>query len=158
MDTTTQTALDLSIAKWEKLAQGEGEYPTRDNCPLCALFNSGDYDEKDSACIGCPVYAKTGERFCQGTPYENYVDDRIQGDTPETAAQEVEFLKSLRPKAEQPHPHKGDAKADLNAFMRITNAQITADDKHLELWQQQERASWPLHLWGEQLRNLWRLY
>lgn len=63
----------------------------------------------DTRCEGCPVKEHTKQRFCEGTPFEQAQD--IAGmvdefDEPlntemfkEAAQKELEFLKSLLPKA-----------------------------------------------------------
>jgi len=103
MNAQTLEALKASIAKWERNAEAKtpAEYRTGESdCPLCALFIYPD------RCEGCPVFEKTGERFCKGTPYIDASSartwwgfgDGIAADRAHAAARdEVAFLKSLQP-------------------------------------------------------------
>ncbi len=64
-------ALDESIAHWERMRDNPltcGEKPNAIHCSLCASFL---YPVKLSSqeCDGCPVYKKTGEKYCDNTPY-----------------------------------------------------------------------------------------
>jgi hypothetical protein len=105
MDAETLTALQGSIAKWQAIVDGTGEDLGCENCPLCAKFNRahlqldsdddeyGDYDGPVN-CAGCPVAEATGRDFCDGSPYEQYLDLTRPLDV---AAQELAFLKSLLP-------------------------------------------------------------
>jgi hypothetical protein len=82
--------LELSIQKWQDILDGKGKQEGSDNCALCYCYNKFDkwhsYGTRYNkyACRKCPVYLKTGQQFCVGTPYlfRPY--------------EEVEFLKSLR--------------------------------------------------------------
>lgn len=56
------------------------------SCALCKLFYS-------SNCEGCPVFEKTGEAGCKGTPYSE-----ASGINPASVLAKVNFLKSLLPK------------------------------------------------------------
>lgn len=91
MDEGILKALKGSIAKWEAILAGTGEDDGPDNCPLCQLFNTPQ--TKDDFCKGCPVREATSQRFCHGTPYEDYLD----GGDDEVAQAELDFLKSLLP-------------------------------------------------------------
>lgn len=63
MDKETLKAIKASIAHWKRMRKNiNSEAPTSDECPLCELFYDID-------CDGCPVAAKSGERFCAKTPY-----------------------------------------------------------------------------------------
>ena len=103
MDAKTLEALKASIAKWERNAEATDTYDFRIgeyDCPLCELFLHPDH------CECCPVFEKTSERFCRGTPYINASSaltwwvlggaracDRARA----AARDEVAFLKSLLP-------------------------------------------------------------
>jgi hypothetical protein len=39
-----------------------------EDCALCAHYNGPD-SRPETACRGCPVAYKAGQRFCHGTPY-----------------------------------------------------------------------------------------
>ncbi len=105
MDAATLEALEGSIAKWRAVADGTGVDDGTENCPLCVRFYG-----KGKLCAGCPVREKTGEPYCDDTPYEvwdgmQYALDRdfsdsYVADTPELKAialKEVAFLEALRP-------------------------------------------------------------
>ena len=65
MTKKTQVAIQKSIEHWVRMRDdnyGIGEEPDVDNCPLCKLFYAGD-------CVKCPIFLKTGEKLCGGTPY-----------------------------------------------------------------------------------------
>ena len=70
MDQTTLTALQASIAHWERLRDGktlpdEGIGGT--HCALCQAFlQIGSFTP---SCEGCPVKEGTGFRYCNETPY-----------------------------------------------------------------------------------------
>ena len=102
MDKVTLSALKKSIEKWERRAKGK---KTDDECPLCDLFRlyvvedddgSGEFEfHENRICAGCPVFAKTGEIRCAGSPYDKWIDD----ESVENAKKELKFLKSLLPRA-----------------------------------------------------------
>jgi hypothetical protein len=107
MDARTLEALKASIAKWERnaVATTPAEYKTGEvDCQLCYLFIYPD------SCEGCPVFLKSGERYCRSTPYMSASSARAYwGSTQSTdlrdrahaaARDEVAFLKSLLPTGE----------------------------------------------------------
>lgn len=68
MDEKTLTALRASIEKWRGYATTtpmEDIRLTISSCPLCVLYRL-----KSPYCRGCPVFEKTGEACCCGTPFE----------------------------------------------------------------------------------------
>jgi hypothetical protein len=101
MDDITSEALECSIRHWEENAAAT--FPkfasvTEDDCALCRNFIA-------KGCRGCPVFRKTGERFCVGTPYMSAVrhlrkwrdGDATAGKFFHNEAQaELDFLRSLR--------------------------------------------------------------
>lgn len=109
MDDQTLKALKGSIAKWEAIVAGTGRDAGTKNCPLCKLF----YFKK--MCGGCPVFEKTQEPYCSGTPHQELADLPLMGAYSskgiaisdiaensrehglELAKAELEFLKSLLP-------------------------------------------------------------
>lgn len=93
------TALNKSIAHWERLSTGtmtvlEGTGVT--DCALCSQFF-------DIRCAGCPVADRTGLSHCKDTPYiaADHARDAF-GITSEKfqteAKKELAFLRSLLPK------------------------------------------------------------
>lgn len=109
MDAKTLEALKASIAKWEKNAKAKtsADYSTHwSDCPLCLMFNGDDIRATDDRCIGCPVYEKSGAKWCEETPFYEavrakdnwHVRSKFDTDKAREAARaEVTFLKSLLP-------------------------------------------------------------
>jgi hypothetical protein len=103
MNAKTLKALKGSIRKWEKIVAGMGGDRGPANCALCEMFLH------EHACRGCPVYSRTGQEGCRGTPYDDWKGRRhphgqneVFATTPHyksAARAEVRFLKSLLPKA-----------------------------------------------------------
>jgi hypothetical protein len=114
-DERTITALKGSIEKWQAIVNGTGHDDGVVNCPLCQAFKY--------KCVGCPVFNKTGSRYCSGTPYNDWSDydpseEELLELTPEQreaksldkvfnaeskrlAQAELDFLKSLLPQEEE---------------------------------------------------------
>jgi len=65
------TALKESIDFWELVSEGKAESRGRSTCALCTLYNRVIRGE--TSCEGCPIFRKTGEAGCEGTPYVDYV-------------------------------------------------------------------------------------
>jgi len=100
---SARLALALSLRKWvvlaatlERLCKWLG--PDQlvylddggwDTCALCIV-----YWGETTHCLGCPIYAKTGQRLCYGTPYHDYIANGLQpaGDFQAIADREVVFL------------------------------------------------------------------
>ena len=107
---TKEEALEGSIKKWEDIVAGTGKDNGSSNCPLCRKYQYCDVDDDDNyqVCLGCPVAEKTGEAYCDGSPYTAWMEEmkslgrpwtKFEADTPklvELAKAELEFLKSLR--------------------------------------------------------------
>lgn len=95
-------ALELSIVKWEDLVKNPRGSPcTSENCALCKI-----YGDPERWCNGCPVRKETTVPDCEGTPFELFWDLVNDPKTPDkelsnVAQQEVDFLKSLRPKIKE---------------------------------------------------------
>lgn len=100
MSAETLEALRGSIAKWQERAAGKNTRASAESCPLCRLFNTPKKEIERTACDGCPVAEKTGQSYCDGTPYEDYQIARHRDDDSgriDAAKRELEFLKSLLP-------------------------------------------------------------
>ena len=89
-----RTALEGSIAKWQRIVEGTGRDHGAQNCPLCQLFYY-----KFNPCIGCPVMDRTGQSMCLGSPYAEWVfarhahsDNHVKT---AIARKELAFLKGL---------------------------------------------------------------
>jgi len=97
MDEKTLTALNASIAKWERRAGGDhSEPPGMHSCPLCRVFHEDfykDYQKDRKSCEGCPVFERTGYTYCEETPYTKYYFSRTNAN----AQAELDFLRSLLP-------------------------------------------------------------
>ena len=103
MDKRTLTALQQSIEKWEAIVNGFGNDNGRDNYALCQEFHA-------KGCMECPVYKKTRNPFCRGTPYAKWEDLHIDKfryrhacteEHLQAAQDELEFLRSLLPQEDQ---------------------------------------------------------
>jgi len=95
---TPELALELSIEKWQDIVDGTGENNGIHNCALCRY-----YQLDQGGCEECPVAIKTGQNYCQGTPYDElrhpiWDEDRRQLLT----IKMLEFLKSLRDQPKGP--------------------------------------------------------
>jgi len=93
----TEKALRKSIAHWERIVENGGE-DLEERCALCDRYMPGRGHRVIGGCNtldGCPVYNKTGEDSCGGSPYETwfYISDKLTW-----AEAELSFLKSLLPK------------------------------------------------------------
>ena len=104
MKATTLKALKQSIAHWKRLATGKckpGETIGHKSCALCRMFcrkKSGAL-----ACVGCPVFFRTGATLCRNTPYYSVCAElMLSGQQSEVfkeeARNELKFLQSLLPK------------------------------------------------------------
>ena len=123
MKPATLRALNKSIDKWEKVSTGDLEDRGMRNCALCQRFAVGPQASRrvdwgpdigepctTKADEQCPVYAKTGQSHCLGSPYEKWFDWHAThggGDgktfamtkrAKQIARAEVKFLKGLLPK------------------------------------------------------------
>ena len=95
MDEKTLKALKDAIEDWEDIRDGELDLSVHD-CPLCKLFQLDIWDRRHWCC-GCPIFKVTGQILCDGTPFEDYLDN----ETPENAQHEIDFLRSLLPEEEK---------------------------------------------------------
>ena len=96
MTPKAKKALQGSINKWIKIVRGTGTDEGHENCPLCLIYKSPKEGVRDLHCKGCPIFQKTGLRWCGGTPYDEYYG----GESDEQlaiAVKELRFLQSLMP-------------------------------------------------------------
>ena len=104
MDSKILDALKGSIKKWEKIVDGTGYDDGAENCPLCHLFLR-PWSNVEQDCIGCPVMAKSGSKYCNNTPYRQWQKHQLQAGPfvascrtcSAIARAELDFLKSLLP-------------------------------------------------------------
>ena len=93
------TALKGAIAKWKGISEGIIIDHGATNCPLCQLF----LKDKEAACVGCPIYQFTGEKFCRETPFAKWEGADYHGQTAITPHQKelafagFMFLENLLP-------------------------------------------------------------
>lgn len=69
------TALGESVDFWKLVSEGKKESDGTKTCPLCKLYHCMICDHlgnEEVSCIGCPIFRKTGEIGCKGTPYWDY--------------------------------------------------------------------------------------
>lgn len=105
---TKVAAIRASIKKWEVIRDYLDENGPSlwvenyggGTCALCELYfdesMESEFNEEESKpCLKCPVYKRTGEHQCMGTPF--YLFHELEGTpgAPQAAQQEVDFLKSL---------------------------------------------------------------
>lgn len=105
MDDKQLIPLRESIEHWNRLADGdENESIGPLSCALRREFYIGRTVE--TACIGCPVHAKTGKKYCAGSPYSDCEDavkmdgngkDVFDADFRAKALLQLQFLESLLP-------------------------------------------------------------
>lgn len=107
MNRKTLKALKASIEHWEENCRAETTDDVSvgaNDCALCDEYHTGNHA---TACVGCPVWAKTGEQYCRRTPYGAAKHARLDWGWEPTpvnrakfrraARREVNFLKSLLP-------------------------------------------------------------
>lgn len=110
MDKDALTALKSSIEKWKKNSRVRDINNAKigaENCPLCNL-----YLNTLKSCERCPVYSKTGKKYCENTPFDSIdyfssildssekLNSSQMKEFRKVAKQEVKFLESLLPKEE----------------------------------------------------------
>lgn len=143
--------LELSIRKWEVLAEYDGYVcNSSEHCALCELYNPVYRDVLGMNCNGCPVKAKTGKDQCSSTPYWDYYD-------PESAQRMVEFLKSLRTTdkhfRKEKYPVGTLLQGDINKHYYRVDGMRTAEAYNLFDLTEDKRATG--HDTEQALDNLW---
>jgi hypothetical protein len=69
---TRQVALLGSIKHWIENANAESIETVSigsESCSCCEIWNDESTDH-EMACMGCPIYDFTGQKYCRGTPFE----------------------------------------------------------------------------------------
>lgn len=105
-DKRTAEALEASIRHWEENVAAEIPQQagtSADDCALCDEFHPENSDEK-GCCEGCPVFKRTGQKWCAGTPFHeahHALNSWLRkGGSPKVwkraAQKELDFLVSLR--------------------------------------------------------------
>ena len=95
-------AVNMSIAKWTTVAKCRYSVALAIGplgCGLCSLYNI-----YPNQCEDCPIYNHTGARWCQHTPFGQYVhldSCRAEKDIPgsdfqKAAKREVAFLEKIK--------------------------------------------------------------
>ncbi len=54
--------MEAAVRKWNRILDGKGSDGGVWDCPPCRIFYM-------LFCVGCPIAAYTGKKFCQHTPY-----------------------------------------------------------------------------------------
>lgn len=54
--------MEASVKKWNRIIAGKGSDSGVLDCPPCRIYYV-------VICIGCPIAAYTGQKFCKGSPY-----------------------------------------------------------------------------------------
>jgi hypothetical protein len=54
--------MQASVRKWQRIIDGKGSDGGVLDCPPCRLFYM-------LVCVGCPIAAYSGKKFCKNTPY-----------------------------------------------------------------------------------------
>ena len=93
---TARQALKLSIEKWQTIVEFLIKHPKRiifdgsgDTCACCR--------RSFARCDGCPIKIYTGNPYCTGTPYDDYIFWRIENNVEalKAAKAEITFLKKV---------------------------------------------------------------
>ena len=100
MHPKTLTALQNSIEHWARLATSKrnlSEDIYAEDCALCSMFHESLSDH----CTTCPVKERTGQPYCEGTPWRTVERTTYYGYNSkqflEAASIQLAFLKSLLP-------------------------------------------------------------
>lgn len=89
--------LELSIQKWEFVLEHYDEIHAdggSNTCALCMRYDPSGFVVP--RCGGCPVRKATGQPGCVGSPFMKFHKATCADERYVAAAQELEFLKSLR--------------------------------------------------------------
>lgn len=104
MNKATAKALEQSINHWKRMRDGKprkNEWPIDMDCSLCKRFKNSFY-ELEKECVGCPIFIKTGKKYCYKTPYDKaykaFHDQgyNFGGTFTKKAQKMIDFLESLR--------------------------------------------------------------
>ena len=94
MPQETIDALHKAIDHWfdleKKTEKGEEPFAKSEDCALCLRFPASCVAKTEK----CPVFKKTGEKYCEESPYECLPSK-------DEAREEINFLISLLPIKEQ---------------------------------------------------------
>lgn len=63
--------MEASVRKWQRIIDGKGSDGGVLDCPPCRLFYV-------LVCIGCPIAAYSGKKFCRETPYIPWYRHQVQ--------------------------------------------------------------------------------
>jgi len=77
LDTDIQhliVALQRSVEKWRLILDDCGKDRGADDCALCQIFNIRQSVFSNEECVGCPVFIATDKKFCEKTPYAEWVE------------------------------------------------------------------------------------
>ena len=97
-----KAAISVPIRKWERVVKAWelneiNQTSPLDKlgfgvkgCGLCSQYNKTTWGSSTN-CDNCPIQLDTGERGCDGTPYENY----CEATTEYFAKEELDYLRDL---------------------------------------------------------------
>ncbi|MGB5985320.1 MAG: hypothetical protein WBG37_08440 [Desulfobacterales bacterium] len=63
--------MEASVKKWQRIIDGKGSDGGVLDCPPCRIFYI-------LVCIGCPIAAYSGKKFCKETPYIPWYRHQMQ--------------------------------------------------------------------------------
>jgi hypothetical protein len=104
MNRETLKALKESIKLWSNPEVWEHV------CPLCVLHNNKAHG---GDCLECPIYQRTRQPYCRGTPFYEwraYNNQRKSTEAEALRKDEVKLLKSLLPKTKRKRGGGGGGK------------------------------------------------
>ena len=122
METLTKIQRDIlstkqAIVHWQEISSRihpdmeEPPVVCATQCPLCKEYNTvirhtldPIEERRELSCVGCPIFEKTGIKFCTGTPYEDFdttcdlfldTDQCYWETLDKIAHDEIDFLKAI---------------------------------------------------------------
>jgi hypothetical protein len=90
MDVIKEALLD-AIEKWKNIVAGKCHDGGWIDCLLCHIF----YTECDG---GCPIYLKTGQKGCYGTPYDEWCNHFLESQQDGTDEGDLWFADNAKTK------------------------------------------------------------
>jgi len=129
-------ALKESIKHWEENAEDPKNATTGSAfCACCQLVGYGSGGKVVRCELGCPIYEKTGEKYCENTPYAN-IEVFKNKPTKEEAQAEVIFLKNLLIEMLEKKEYEvvGNIHEKKEEWVDITQETKLRWDRHGEYW------------------------
>lgn len=82
--------------KWTDLSSGEFKGSEEPECALCKEFVTRPSYPIEKNCLDCPIYHRTGQELCYGTPYRNWCMERCISYLSNNAPAVIEAAKKER--------------------------------------------------------------